>query len=191
LGFRLNVGFIHATWGVEYKDSYQIKCLNINNWNYAANALDYWTLNVIYITLGASVKYPIHEWTDFNPESLVVGGVLQPSAIPELSRLPVMPFDDYKNTPDETGIYIICEAGRVLYVGQTLRYSTRITKSHQRYYQITSLHPNAEVRFLMFPWWLIPEPEDDPDGEQFKREIVRQMKLIEGACIEKFKPCLN
>jgi hypothetical protein len=52
LGFRLNVGFIHATWGVEYRDGYQINCLNINNWNYAANALDYWTLNVIYITLG-------------------------------------------------------------------------------------------------------------------------------------------
>jgi hypothetical protein len=52
LDFLLNVVFIHTTCGVEYSDSYQINCLNINNWSYTTNALDYWTPDVLYITLG-------------------------------------------------------------------------------------------------------------------------------------------
>lgn len=137
------------------------------------------------------MKYPIHEWAQFDPEALIVSGNLQTAAVPEISQLPSMPLEDYKNTPDETGIYFICKSDRALYIGQTLRYSTRITKSHQRFYQIISLHPNATVRFLMFPWWLIPEPKNDPYGKLHQKEVVRQMKIIEAICIERFEPCLN
>jgi len=51
LGFWLNVVFINSTWGVEFRDSHKIKHLKINNWSYTTNVLDYWTLDVAYITL--------------------------------------------------------------------------------------------------------------------------------------------
>jgi hypothetical protein len=40
------------TWVIEFRDSYKINWLRINNWSYTANALDYWTFDVVYITLG-------------------------------------------------------------------------------------------------------------------------------------------
>ena len=37
---------------VELWNGYKINYLNINNWSYTTNASDYWTPNVVYITLG-------------------------------------------------------------------------------------------------------------------------------------------
>jgi hypothetical protein len=60
LGHRLRVVFIRATWGIRYRDSYQINCLNINNWSDTANALDYWTSDIVYITLCINWKNACH-----------------------------------------------------------------------------------------------------------------------------------
>jgi hypothetical protein len=45
------------TWVIEFRDSYKINWLRINNWSYTTNALDYWTFDVVYITLGPRKNY--------------------------------------------------------------------------------------------------------------------------------------
>ena len=129
--------------------------------------------------------------TLFNPEELLVHGRFDPTRIPALAEMPGVLFTAYSEIPDETGIYIIHEGELVLYVGQTLCFPRRLCKSHQRFYQITSLHPRAVVRLLVVPWWKLDEPEHDPDGSLFKKSIVRFLREVETVCIERFKPVLN